>query len=98
MLRAILYNIGMSNKKYLRNEKPYRPAFGKPYQRVLLLLAEEINKSAMETFDDLDAGRLAVYELWKRVFPDKPFPKDADVLRRRFDLDPEIKIKTVQSA
>lgn len=89
----------MSNRKFVAVEPPYRPSMGMPYKRILLLIADEINKTSMEQFDDLDASRLAAFELWKRVFPDKPFPRDADVLRRRYDMDPGCRDggKTVQS-
>ena len=63
---------------------------GAPYKRAALLIAAEINKTSMETFCDLDTERHAVYELWKRVFPNVPFPRDADILRRRYDRDPGI--------
>lgn len=86
----------MSNHKYLKKENPYRPLKGMPYKRVALLMAAEINKTSMEKFDDLDIQRMADYELWKRIFPNVPFPKDADLLRRRYDLDPNV--ESVQSS
>ena len=78
------------NRKYFKKEPPYRPLMGMPYKRAALLIAAEINNTAMDNFDDLDVDRLAVYELWKRTFPGVPFPHDADVLRRRYDKDPDI--------
>lgn len=90
----VVYNKHMSKQKYLKKEKPYRPFLGAPYRRVFMLIAQELNKTSLSEFDDLDAGRHAAYELWNRVFPDKPFPPDADILRRRYYKDPEI----VQSA
>lgn len=92
----MLYNPNMSNRKNIKHEKPYRPLKGMPYKRVALSIAKEINKTSPETFDDLDVQRLADFELWKRVFPGVPFPRDADVLRRRYDIDPGV--KNVQSA
>lgn len=73
-----------------KNEKPYRPFLGMPYKRVALLIAEKINETSLEVFDDLDIERMALAELWKRVFPQTPFPNDAEVLRRRYDKDPNI--------
>lgn len=56
---------------------------GMPYKRIALKLAEKLNETSLETFDDLDISRFALYELWKRFFPGEPFPLDAEVLRRR---------------
>lgn len=86
----------MSNRKYIKAESPHRPSLGQPYKRAALLMADKINETSMEIFDDLDVYRLAVYEFWKRIYPGVPFPKDADVLRRRYDVDPGV--KSVQSA
>ena len=69
---------------------------GKPYYRAAVIMAKKLNEMALDEFDDLDTLRHCVYELWKRMLPGTPFPQDADVLRRRYNQDPEIKI--VQSA
>lgn len=68
--------------------KPYRPFFGEPYKYVFWLIAEELNKTSLNTFDDLSAGRHAAFELWKRIFPKTPFPADADILRTPYHKDP----------
>lgn len=86
----------MSNRKYLIKEKQYRPHLGMPYKRVALIMAKKINEMALDNFDDLDTERHAMFLLWRQLFKDEPFPRDADVLRRRFDLDPNL--KSVQSA
>ncbi len=78
------------NKKHNPKAKPYRPFLGEPYKIIFLQIAEELNKSAMNDFDDLDIARLAGFEMWKRVFPEKPFPKEADILRKRYHKDVEI--------
>lgn len=71
-----------------KNDEKYRPFFGAPYKRALLQIAAKLNETSMNEFDDLGAGRHAVYELWKRVFPGVPFPPDADILRTPYHKDP----------
>jgi len=71
-----------------KGEPPHRPNMGKPYERAALLIAAELNKKGMYEFDALSTERHAVYELWKRVFKDIPFPADADVLRTPYHKDP----------
>jgi hypothetical protein len=79
-----------------KDSKPYRPFFGSPYKQVFKEIADELNKTSLNEFDDLAAGRLAAYELWKRVFPNRPFPPEADVLRVQYYRDPGT--NSVQSA
>lgn len=69
---------------------PYRPFVGQPYKKVFKLIAIELNKTSFFEFDDLGALRHAGFELWKRIFPDIPFPPDADVLRTQYYKDPGI--------
>jgi hypothetical protein len=80
-----------------KNSKPYRPFFGSPYRIVFDEIAKELNKTSIYEFDDLAAGRHAAFELWKRIFPHRPFPSDADVLRVQYHRDPGTK-DSVQSA
>jgi hypothetical protein len=68
----------------------YRPLVGIPYKHVLLKIALELNKTSMNTFNDLSALRHAVYELWERVFPSIPFPRDADNMRMKYHKDPNV--------
>ena len=75
-------------------KKPYRPLLGEPNKHVAQKIARKINETSMQNWKDLDVCRLALYELYKRAFPDEPFPNDALVLLKRYDADPEI----VQSA
>ena len=70
--------------------KAYRPFVGEPYEKVFKMIADELNKTSLHTFNDLSALRLAGYELWKRVFPDKPFPPEADILRTPYHKDPGV--------
>ena len=76
-------------KKHKTN-KQYRPYLGQPYKPVLDALAAKLNEDAMVEFDDLDVLRHSVYEMWKRAYPDVPFPADADVLRKRYYKDVNI--------
>lgn len=85
----LLYNMFM-RQKHKKTDKPYRPFLGAPYKKIALMLAKKFNETALADFDDLDVIRHALYELWKRAYPDLPFPADADNLRRRYDKDPEI--------
>ena len=78
------------NKKHNPKSKPYRPYLGEPYKIIFTMIADELNKTSMVEFDDLDVARLAGFELWKRVFPEKSFPKDADILRKRYHKDVNI--------
>jgi hypothetical protein len=72
----------------------YRPLLRMPYKRLALEIAETLNKTALDEFDDLDVCRLALAELWKRTRRGEPLPKDAQRLLKRYHIDPEI----VQSA
>lgn len=63
---------------------------GEPFKKAMLLIADALNETALMEFDDLAVGRHAVYELWKRVFPGKPFPPEADILRTPYHKDPGV--------
>jgi len=72
----------------------YRPLLRTPYKRLAVQIADKMNQSSMNSFDDLDICRLAIAEFWKRAFPDRQLPDDARDLLKRYDVDPNI----VQSA
>ena len=78
----------------MEKDEIYRPLLRVPYKRVALAIAGKLNETTLDDFDDLDVCRLALAELWKRAYPNTPFPPDAKDLLKRYDTDPSI----VQSA
>jgi hypothetical protein len=74
----------------MKNDEVWRPLLRKPYLRVALKIAGKLNETALQKWNVLDVCRLALYELWKRAFPDEEFPMDAKILLKRYDADPDI--------
>lgn len=73
-----------------KSSKKYRPLVGLPYKNIFLAIADKLNETSMHKFDDLSAIRHAGYELWKRMFPNDPFPPEADVMRTQYHKDPGV--------
>jgi hypothetical protein len=72
----------------------YRPLLREPYRKVAVRIAQKLNETSIQKWNDLDVCRLALHELYERAYPGEPFPMDAEVLLKRYDADPGI----VQSA
>lgn len=72
----------------------WRPFVGGLYRVYMIEVAQELNKTNMFEWDDLDALRTAIARFYHDVFPEKEISKEAKELIRRYDKDPEI----VQSA
>ena len=83
-------------RTHAKTEKQWRPYMGGAYRSAMELIAAELNKTSIYTFDALSAQRHADYELWRRVFPGIQFPIEADVLRTQYHQDPGVR-NTVQS-
>jgi len=85
-------NVGQKmTRKHKKDAAPYRPNMGAAFKPVFQAIAAELNKTSLYEFDELAAARHAPYELWRIMFPDTPFPPDADVLRMPYHKDPNKK-------
>lgn len=71
--------------------QPYRPNIGEPYRRLVLRMTRAFNENAkpMSAHRDIHIVRMALEELFKRMFPGEELPPDVLKIHKRFyaDLD-----------
>lgn len=80
--------------------QPYRPNIGEPYKKIVLKMTNHFNKTAMPMYHyrDIHIVRMALEDLYKRMFPGEDLPPDVLKLHKRFyadlDLEPSPKVYT----
>lgn len=71
--------------------QPYRPNIGGAYEKIVLRMTNSFNLSAkpMYKYRDIHIVRMALEELFKRMFPGEELPPDVMKIHKRFyaDLD-----------
>lgn len=80
--------------------QPYRPNIGKPYKQMALRMTCHFNETAkpMFLYRHIHIVRMALEDLYKRMFPNEPLPVDVVKLHKRFyadlDIDPDQQVYT----
>ncbi len=76
--------------------QPYRPNIGTPYKRLIWRMTANFNETAkpMSNHRDIHIVRMALEELFRRMFPGEELPEDVMKIHKRFyadlDFDPEV--------
>ena len=68
----------------------WRPYMGGIFRVMAIEIAQELNKTSLQVFDDQDITRLALAELYVRAFPERSLYPEARQLLKRYDKDPGI--------